>query len=103
MLFRTKIEGTVTFTTIGSLTIRAVNLACQAVSSCAIKRAMTRAHLIRIFKTNTAIAEAFRAFGVKLSPQAIQSWPLDDAIPPLREYQLRENRPDLFAKKSRRA
>ena len=62
---------------------------------------MTRDELLKHFSTNEGIAEAFRAFGERITTSAVQQWPAAKPIPRLREMQLQKHRPELFRKKRR--
>ena len=56
---------------------------------------MKKSDLLKLFKTMEAIGELFadKNHGVPITRSAVSQWP--EAIPELREYQLRELMPDI--------
>lgn len=52
---------------------------------------MTKRELVERLGTQAAIASL-----LGISRQAVSAWPDEEPIPPLRMYELKERRPDLF-------
>lgn len=49
----------------------------------------TKRELLRHFGNPLQIAKFLRGEGIKITHQAVYSWPMDDLIPALRGYQLK--------------
>ena len=50
----------------------------------------TKRELLKHFTNSLQLAKFLQAEGVKITHQAVYAWPLDEPVPELRAYQLKE-------------